>query len=251
VCYSFVLAVSGWSIVTSGNMYLACRSLACCLCCVHRQRLWHMQSLCTCIGSCWMSVWQCMERPRPCQLRLGAGGVWPLVRVRQLHGGGGVPPALLKLVRNGSTQYSIVTIANFPVTSHCMFDDDCYCRSCDNRLLYDGGHDGVFNYSNRTLVLHEVAQQYVDRTIEGQRSFCEHWRNMKRAYTRARDGDLNGFWSRATHRYAANPCSIACAYGCNIVVLAGMSCWPLCACWTYPTSSCSRVLCAASYLTIS
>ena len=75
-------------------------------------------------------------------------------------------------------------------------------RACDKRLSYDGGHDGVFNYSNKTLVLHEVAQQYVDRSIEGQRSFYTHWRTMHRAYYRARGGHLDGFWSRATHRYA-------------------------------------------------
>jgi hypothetical protein len=75
------------------------------------------------------------------------------------------------------------------------------CRDCDSRLLYDGGHDGVFNYSNKTWVLHEVAQHYVDRTIEGLRLFYEHWQGMKLAYARARDGTLDGFWSRATHRY--------------------------------------------------
>jgi CxC4 like cysteine cluster associated with KDZ transposases len=66
-------------------------------------------------------------------------------------------------------------------------------------LMYDGLHDGVFNFSNHTLVLHEVASQCLDRTIEGMRSFFEHWRAMERAYGRVR-ADMTGFWNRATHR---------------------------------------------------
>jgi hypothetical protein len=66
-------------------------------------------------------------------------------------------------------------------------------------LEYEGDADGIFNFSNKTLVLYEKAASCMNSIPEGQYSFHQDWRSMKEDFVTA-GYDPTDFWSRATHR---------------------------------------------------
>lgn len=56
------------------------------------------------------------------------------------------------------------------------------CTKCDAKKIYDGWEDGVFNYSNRTLFLHEVVKKYMHDLPEGRATMYGFHASMSRAY---------------------------------------------------------------------
>lgn len=58
------------------------------------------------------------------------------------------------------------------------------CSMCDAKKDYDGFRDGVFNYSNETLFLHEVMLMYVDAIRGCRMPFNAYFLIMERQYAR-------------------------------------------------------------------
>jgi hypothetical protein len=73
-------------------------------------------------------------------------------------------------------------------------------RHCTGVVEYDGQQDGVFVYSHKTLVAYEVLADCINNIPIGQKSFFQHWQKMKSIYSPNRQGDMQQFWSRSTHR---------------------------------------------------
>ena len=70
--------------------------------------------------------------------------------------------------------------------SYEAIDVTVYERHCACGCLkpYDGKSDGVFNYSNKTLWLHETMMAYVDLMIEARMPFNAYYEVLQRQYQR-------------------------------------------------------------------
>jgi hypothetical protein len=62
-----------------------------------------------------------------------------------------------------------------------VFDRVC---QCGHKKQYDGLSDGVFNYSNKTLWLHETMLTYVDLMVEARMPFNAYFKFLRRQYER-------------------------------------------------------------------
>lgn len=65
-------------------------------------------------------------------------------------------------------------------------------------LEYDGGVDRIFNYSNKVLLLYELAFDYADGMTTHNLPLAAHWRQMQGRYQRVQGPA--GLMSRSTHR---------------------------------------------------
>ena len=65
------------------------------------------------------------------------------------------------------------------------------------RLSYDGGQEGVFNYSDKTLITHELGHSYTDDVVEHGLTLDGKFRSLSNVYRR---GKLNMPVSRSTLR---------------------------------------------------
>ena len=59
------------------------------------------------------------------------------------------------------------------------------CRTCIERLEYDGWNDAVFNYSGKYLLTYEVGFDYFDFMVKNKLPFNAHWEGMKNNYRRS------------------------------------------------------------------
>lgn len=76
----------------------------------------------------------------------------------------------------------------------------CVCSSCGCTLEYDGQEDGIFNYSNKTLLTHELGHDYADSMPLLELTFAAHYRMMEERYGRTKPPA--GLFSRNTHSTA-------------------------------------------------
>jgi len=79
------------------------------------------------------------------------------------------------IAERGATLYG--TNAALPVTVFYR-----PCTACDAKQPYDGHHEGVFNYSNKTLFLHEVMSDYVHGMAECRMPFYAYYSILRRRY---------------------------------------------------------------------
>eukprot|EP00798_Chlamydomonas_sp_ICE-L_P022184 gene22184-29246_t len=61
----------------------------------------------------------------------------------------------------------------------------CSDSTCRGRLLYDGQHDAVFNYSGRSLFTYECMNAFWDETVDSYKTFHGHHADMKRNHERS------------------------------------------------------------------
>eukprot|EP00798_Chlamydomonas_sp_ICE-L_P025275 gene25275-10928_t len=66
-----------------------------------------------------------------------------------------------------------------------VYYQPCSDSTCRGRLLYDGQHDAVFNYSGRSLFTYECMNAFWDETVDSYKTFHGHHADMKRNHERS------------------------------------------------------------------